>query len=302
MTDIILHGFAASTYVLTARLAAEEKGLAHTLVDPAMGTDGYLALHPFGKMPAMTHGDVHLFETWAIVRYFDEAFDGPALQPADPAARAIMTQWVSACLDYLYPTIVRGLIVPRLVFPQRGVAVDEEALKANLPAIDSQLATVDGALAASPYLAGAQASIADFFLAPVIAYLPAMAEGQAALDKCPNINLGRSHVGTPELRGDSAATRRLNRRAIGRALFHLDFDEDDVIGPAGIDDVMLDPHLAEIGLPKYQLDRALAVRLFQTEVAVGYRHDDIIHFVTMPAGVRTRRKFPFGDAHAVIVN
>ena len=188
MSDIVLHGFPASTYTRTARLAAEEKGLAHSLVDPAMGSNDYQALHPFGKMPAMTHGDVQLFETFAIARYFDEAFDGPALQPADPAGRAVMTQWVSAYIDYLYPTIVRGLIVPRLVFPQRGVPVDEEALKANLPTIDSQLATVDGVLAAAPYLAGEQASLADLFRAPLIAYLPAMAEGQAALQKCPNIN------------------------------------------------------------------------------------------------------------------
>ena len=186
--SLVLHGFPASTYTRTARLAAEEKGLAYSVVDPAMGTDGYQALHPFGKMPAMTHGDVHLFETFAIARYFDEAFDGPALQPADPAARAVMTQWVSAYIDYLYPTIVRGLIDPRLVFPQRGVPVDEETLKANLPAIDSQLAVVDGVLAAAPYLAGAEASLADLFLTPLVAYLPAMAEGQAALSKCPNIN------------------------------------------------------------------------------------------------------------------
>jgi glutathione S-transferase len=99
-----------------------------------------------------------------------------------------MTQWVSAYIDYLYPTIVRGLIVPRLVFPMRGVPVDEDALRENLPAVDSQLAAVDGVLAESPFLAGAAASIADLFLAPLVAYLPAMPEGEAALGKCPNTN------------------------------------------------------------------------------------------------------------------
>lgn len=188
MSDIVIHGFPASTYTRTARLAAEEKGLAYSIEDPAIGTDGYQALHPFGKMPAMTHGEVRLFETFAIARYFDEAFDGPALQPADLAARARMSQWVSAYIDYMYATIVRGLIVPRLVFPQRGVPVDEDALKENLPAIDSQLGVVDGVLADDPYLAGAQASLADLFVAPMVAYLPAMPEGQAALGKCPNIN------------------------------------------------------------------------------------------------------------------
>ncbi len=188
MSDIVIHGFPASSYTWTTRMAAKEKGLAYRMEDPAMGTDGYLALHPFGKMPAMSHGEVRLFETFAITRYFDEAFDGPALQPADPTGRARMTQWVSAFVDYLYPTIVRGLIIPRLVFPQRGVQVDEAALQENLPAIDSQLAVVDGVLAASPYFAGEEASLADLFLAPLVAYLPAMAEGQAALGKCPNIN------------------------------------------------------------------------------------------------------------------
>ena len=188
MSDIVIHGFPASTYTRTARLAAEEKRLAYSMADPDIGTDGYLALHPFGKMPAMTHGDVQLFETFAITRYFDEAFDGPALQPADMATRAFMTQWVSAYVDYMYATIVRGLIVPRLVFPQRGIPVDEDALKENLAAIDSQLAIVDGVLADAPYLAGQEASLADLFVSPMVAYLPAMAEGQAALGKCRNIN------------------------------------------------------------------------------------------------------------------
>ncbi|MEC9453951.1 MAG: glutathione S-transferase N-terminal domain-containing protein [Pseudomonadota bacterium] len=53
MSDIVIHGFPASTYTRTARLAAEEKGLAYSLVDPAIDTDAYQALHPFGKMPAM---------------------------------------------------------------------------------------------------------------------------------------------------------------------------------------------------------------------------------------------------------
>jgi glutathione S-transferase len=43
-------------------------------------------------MPALTHGDVTLYETLAVTQYTDGAFDGPALQPADPAGRARMSQ------------------------------------------------------------------------------------------------------------------------------------------------------------------------------------------------------------------
>ncbi len=204
MSDITIHGFSASTYTRTARLAAEEKGLAYRLADPEMGTDGYLKLRPFGKMPAMSHGEVRLFETFAITRYFDEAFDGPALQPADAGQRAHMTQWVSANVDYMYPTIVIGLIVPRLLYPQRDVAVDKEALKENLPAIDNQLAIAEDVLGSSPYLAGAEASIADFFVTPMNACLPAMPESKAALAKCPNIQAWQERMSG---RGSFAATQ-----------------------------------------------------------------------------------------------
>ncbi len=204
MSDIIIHGFPASTYTRTARLAAEEKGLSYRMADPEMGTDAYLQLHPFGKMPAMTHGKVHLFETFAITRYFDEAFDGPALQPADPADRARMSQWVSAYVDYMYTTIVRGLIIPRLLYPQRGIEVDEAALKENLPAIDNQLALAEEVLGNTSYLAGAEVSIADFFVTPMVAYLPAMPEGQAALAKCPNIQAWQERMAE---RGSFAETQ-----------------------------------------------------------------------------------------------
>ena len=43
--------------------------------------------------------------------------------------------------------------------------------------------------------------------------------------------LGGAHGGARELLGHPAATRRLTKPANRRALFHLHFDEDDVIGP-----------------------------------------------------------------------
>jgi len=187
MSDLVLHGFAASTYVRTARLACEEKGVPYTIQNFEPGSDAHGALHPFYKMPAMTHGKVHLFESFAITRYVDEAFDGPALQPDDPAGRAVMTQWVTAMIDYIYPAVVRGLIVPRLVFPQRGQAVDEEALKENLPEIDKQMSVLDGQLGEYEYIAGGTLTIADFFYLPPITYLPMTPEGGEALQKCANI-------------------------------------------------------------------------------------------------------------------
>ncbi len=87
MTDVKLYGFPQSTYVRTARLACEEKGVAYEIVPTEIGSPENLAVHPFARVPAMSHGDFKCFETAAICRYVDEAFDGPALQPADARAK-----------------------------------------------------------------------------------------------------------------------------------------------------------------------------------------------------------------------
>ena len=90
MADIIIYGAAMSTYVRTARMACEEKGVVYDLLEVDHLSDEYREVHPFAKMPAMRHGDFVLYETDAIARYVDEAFEGPPLQPADVRARARM--------------------------------------------------------------------------------------------------------------------------------------------------------------------------------------------------------------------
>jgi glutathione S-transferase len=53
----------------------------------------------FGKVPALRNGDLTIFETAAIMRYVDEAFDGPQLQPPDPESRVQIEQWLSLIND-----------------------------------------------------------------------------------------------------------------------------------------------------------------------------------------------------------
>src|SRR5262245_44044678 len=91
MSDIVVLGFPRSTYVHIVRLVLTHKGIPHTFRDlePDMGSPAHLALHPFDRVPILQHGDFTLYETSAIARYVDEAFEGPALQPKEAAhARA----------------------------------------------------------------------------------------------------------------------------------------------------------------------------------------------------------------------
>ena len=65
------------------------------------------ALNPFRKIPAITHGELTLYESTAILRYFDRAFPGPKLWPEDVAAAAMCDQWASAVCDSLVNAALR---------------------------------------------------------------------------------------------------------------------------------------------------------------------------------------------------
>ena len=66
MTEIVLYGFPQSTYVRTARLACEEKSVAHVLEPVEFGGAAHRRLHPFATMPAMRHGEMVMYETSSI--------------------------------------------------------------------------------------------------------------------------------------------------------------------------------------------------------------------------------------------
>lgn len=188
MTSVKLYGIPVSTCVWTSRMALHEKGVDYELVPHAPHSPEQLAVHPFGRVPAMDHGAVRLFESSAIVRYVDEVFPGPELQPRDPVARGRMNQWISATMDYVYDAAVRRLIVPRLVVAPRGGPVDEAAIAANLPVLRRNLSIFDSALGESTWLAGDTFSAADLFLAPIVASLSFVPEGAKQLEGLDELN------------------------------------------------------------------------------------------------------------------
>lgn len=177
-----LIGFSPSVYVRVARLVALEKGVAlrREELDPFQAGGppaALLALNPFGKVPVLRHGDLVLYETQAIAAYLDEAFAGPALQPAAPAARARLRQLQGIVDAYAYRPLVWGLYVAARERPDEPRA---EALAQGRRA----LAALE-ALADAPWLLGADLSLADCHLAPVIGYLLQAAEGPGLLGETP---------------------------------------------------------------------------------------------------------------------
>jgi glutathione S-transferase len=165
MADLKIYGFPPSTFVRTARLVAHEKGLAYDLLPPA--TEG-AARHPFGKMPVAARGDVVVYETPAIARWFDSIGSGPSLVPSDPLRAARMEQWISVCCDYVYGTIAHGILLPRFGLRQRP----EDEVQADLKKVPELWRPIEATLKANRYLTGDSVSLADFFLVPLMFYVP----------------------------------------------------------------------------------------------------------------------------------
>jgi glutathione S-transferase len=191
MSKPTLYGPAFSTYVRSARLALEEKGVDYDLVEidflqgpmPAE----QIERHPFARVPAFEHDGFQLYETTAICRYVDEAFDGPALQPGNVQERARMNQIISILDNYTYPCTVGQLVIQRLVMPMLGNDPDESAIAAALPEIDTNMTTIAALRGNNTFLAGNQLSLADLHFAPIYDYFKNTPESGPILDKTPGL-------------------------------------------------------------------------------------------------------------------
>lgn len=187
MADVALYGVPQSTYVRTCRMTLAEKGVSGRLEPVGPGSDAVSRLHPFGRIPAFTHGERTLFETMAITRYVDEAFDGPALQPENVYARAVMTQWMSAVVDSVYPTLMRDYLMHYAMAELRGTEPNRAQIDAGVPYLDGVFTVLDRAVTDTPYLAGDDPSLADLFLFPIIDYMPDAPEAAAMLGDYPKL-------------------------------------------------------------------------------------------------------------------
>lgn len=92
--------------------ALVEKGAEYTLVD-VTGPDGhgradwYLPLNPFGRTPALRHGDVVIVESLLMNEYIDEVAPGRALLPSTSAGRAWARTWAGHNDQTLMPQLSR---------------------------------------------------------------------------------------------------------------------------------------------------------------------------------------------------
>jgi glutathione S-transferase len=186
-----LHGYRYSAYTRTARLALLAKGVAYEEIeiDP-FGTlpEGFLTLHPFARVPVLTHGRFALFETSAITRYVDRAFEGPPLQPEEASALARMDQVIAAIDAYAYWPMVRQVASHGFFRASFGEPSSRDEVAKGLDASRRVLAFLDGVAAEGMVLSGHDISLADLHFAPMMDWFVRADEGKAALAAHPALH------------------------------------------------------------------------------------------------------------------
>ncbi|WP_237216339.1 glutathione S-transferase family protein [Falsiroseomonas oryziterrae] len=186
-----LYGPAYSTYARTARLALEEKGVPYELheVDILSGKGNepaHLARQPWGKVPAFDHDGFGLFETFAIARYVDEGFPGPALQPSEPRACARMTQICAIIDSYGYGAMVGKVFWQEAIVPMQGGTPDAARVAEGRQAAE-QVLDVIHRLMEGPLMCGEAVTLADLHVLPPLEYYRMTKSGASAFASRPKL-------------------------------------------------------------------------------------------------------------------
>jgi glutathione S-transferase len=174
MSEFIVHSIPGSPFGRAVLATLEEKGASYRLSPVAPGTfrsPEHLARHPFGRVPVLEHNGFRLYETQAILRYLDRVLPNPALTPADPKRAARMDQVMNVNDWYLFHGVANVIVFNRVVGPRvMGLKPDEAAIEAAMPKARAVFEELVRLLGEQSYFAGEAVSLADFLIAPHIAF------------------------------------------------------------------------------------------------------------------------------------
>lgn len=210
---LVLYGYQYSVYFRIARLVLEEKGLLYKRVEVnPFGlplSNEYLRLHPFGRVPTLVHDGFVMYETGAITRYIDRTFLHPPLQPQTAGALARMDQVISVIDSYAYWPLVRQVFAHGVLRPRLGHDFDKNEVAAGLTISRKVLGALEALIDEGPFLIGADITLADLHLAPMLCSFVEAPEGLALLLKQPKLSRWWTEIkGRPSLTATDPGLQR----------------------------------------------------------------------------------------------
>eukprot|EP01018_Ginkgo_biloba_P009478 Gb_04486 [translate_table: standard] len=165
-----LHGHPLSTCTSRVLACLNEKEVSDYEIVPVNLMAGahkqppFLALNPFGQIPALQDGDLTLFESRAIVKYLVKKYEGQGtnLLGTTLAEQALVDQWCEVESQSYNPPC--SAIIFQTVFVKiRGGTPDQIIVDTNLEKLNKVLDVYEDRLSKSKYLAGDFFSLADLF-------------------------------------------------------------------------------------------------------------------------------------------
>lgn len=160
----------------------EELGLPYKVTRYARDPKTYLAphellkVHPLGKSPVITDGDITVAESGAIVEYLIDKAGGALRPPAGTQAHRDYTYWMHFAEGSAMPPLVMTMVfnkienapVPALLKPfilpiARGISKQVKRGFIN-PTLKKQFAYIENVLSLNEWFCGPQMTGADFMM------------------------------------------------------------------------------------------------------------------------------------------
>jgi glutathione S-transferase len=169
MSGLRIYGI-ARTRAFRAIWVAKELGLAYEHIPVETGPAGarkpdYLAINPNGRLPAIVDDGFVLWESLAITMYLAKKHAAGRLYPATLKGEARCWQWSLWSVQEVDRAVnIWSLHAVRLPPEDRNAQLRAEALKI----MEAPFRVLDGSLADSAYLLGAEFTVADLNVAAVI--------------------------------------------------------------------------------------------------------------------------------------
>ena len=176
MPAIKLWGFDNSTYVRSVKMLLAEKGVTDFEQVPVNVLAGepkspeHLQRHPFGKVPVVDVDGFRVIETPAILRYLDALLPGTTLVPTDLKQMARSAMTVSIIDSYGYMPLIGGVVAYHL-FPDFVGGKNEEMHHKGIADGKRVVTEIMKLRGSDRFIARAEPSLADLYLAPIMAYV-----------------------------------------------------------------------------------------------------------------------------------
>jgi len=187
VAQVCISGTVISTYTRIVQITCEEAGVSHETIATAANSPANR--HPFGKVPVVEVNGLELIESVAIAQYIDNAHNSARLQPADPAARAVMDKWIALANNYLFPIFEHGLVMPWIMHRVAGFPLEQEKIERALPDVSRALGFMEAELSqdgAWTAISGDEAgfTLADVFLYPIVRSVQLTPQGEVGIGQC----------------------------------------------------------------------------------------------------------------------